>query len=97
MRENENNLKVNHEVVGQFQKFVTKTYETFLEEDLGVGGGGLSPTFLITVGDNGRSFVLLGVGAGGFINIDRSTVNFFSGCPPNGVAAFKAEKTIKII
>jgi len=38
---------------------------------------------------------LFGVGAGGFINMDLSTVIFFSGCPPTGLAAFNAK--IKLI
>ena len=64
----------------------------FLDEDLGVGGGGFKPTFLITVGDMGLSFDLFGVGAGGFINRERSTVIFFSEWPLTGVAAFNAVK-----
>lgn len=70
------------------------THRGFLDDSLGVGGGGFSPTFLIAVGDKGRSFVRFGVGAGGFINIDLSTVAFFSGCPPTGVADLSAVKKI---
>lgn len=63
----------------QVKHFQTKsvTYKGF-RLALGVGGGGFSPTFLITVGDMGLSFDLFGVGAGGFISSDRSAVSFFS-------------------